>query len=130
MSQRFAGSGSLGARRTHSETLLSERSKPSLSSSPRMRGAPQVGFSATIRKIRARTSLLTRLRPPIFPAFETQVQYKRKPDRSQLTTVLGVTRTRGFVHPTRTFSTRPRTACASQSIDGEVVWQPGPAVAD
>ena len=29
-----------------------------------MRGAPQVGFSATIRKIKARTSLLTRFRPP------------------------------------------------------------------
>ena len=29
-----AGSGTLGARRIHRETLLSERSKPSLSSSP------------------------------------------------------------------------------------------------
>ena len=29
-----------------------------------MRGAPQLGFSATIRKIRARTSLLTPFRPP------------------------------------------------------------------
>jgi hypothetical protein len=29
-----------------------------------MRGAPQVGFSETIRKIKARSSLLTRFRPP------------------------------------------------------------------
>src|SRR5713101_9448047 len=64
-----------------------------------MRGAPQVEFSATIRKIRARTSLLTRFRPPTCLARETHVQYKRKPARCQLTTVLGVTKTRGFVHP-------------------------------
>jgi hypothetical protein len=64
-----------------------------------MRGAPQVGFSATIRKIRVRTSLLTRLRPPTCLALETHVQYKRNPARCQRTTVLGVTKTRGFVHP-------------------------------
>src|SRR6266436_6378182 len=63
-----------------------------------MRGAPQVGFSAIIRKIRARTSLLTCLRPTCL-ALETHAQYKRNPARCQLTTVLGVTRTRGFVHP-------------------------------
>jgi hypothetical protein len=34
VSHRFAGSGYLGARRIHRETLLSETSKPSLSSSP------------------------------------------------------------------------------------------------
>ena len=34
VSQRFTESGSLGARRIHRETLLSESSKPSLSSSP------------------------------------------------------------------------------------------------
>jgi hypothetical protein len=64
-----------------------------------MRGAPQVGFSATIRKIKARTSLLTRFRPPICLTLETHVQYKRNPARCQFTTVLGLTRTRGFLHP-------------------------------
>ena len=44
-----------------------------------MRGAPQVGFSATIRKIKARTSLLTCFRPPTWLILETHVQYKRKP---------------------------------------------------
>jgi hypothetical protein len=34
VSHRFKGSGSLGARRIHRETLLSETSKPSLSNSP------------------------------------------------------------------------------------------------
>jgi hypothetical protein len=62
-----------------------------------MRGAPQVGFSATIRKILARTSLLTRSLPPTCLTLETHVQYKRNPARCQLTTVLGVTRTRGFL---------------------------------
>src|SRR5260370_9867373 len=64
-----------------------------------MRGAPQVGFSATIRRIKARTSLLTRLRPPTCLTLEIQVQYKRNPARCQFTTVLGVTNTRGLVHP-------------------------------
>src|ERR1019366_4808113 len=64
-----------------------------------MRGAPQVGFSVAMRQIRARTSLLTRLRPPTRLALETQVQYNRKPARCQLTTVRGVTKTRGLVHP-------------------------------
>ena len=64
-----------------------------------MRGAPQVGFSATMRKIKARTSLLTRFRPPICLTLETHVQYKRNPARCQFTTVLGVTRMRGCLHP-------------------------------
>jgi hypothetical protein len=64
-----------------------------------MRGAPQVGFSATIRKIKARTSLLTRFRPPICLTFETHLQYKRNPALCQFTTVLGETKTRGFLYP-------------------------------
>src|SRR6266849_3743326 len=64
-----------------------------------MRGAPQVGFSATMRKIKARTSLLTRFRPPTWLILETHVQYKRNPARCQFTTVLGVTKTRGWLHP-------------------------------
>ena len=64
-----------------------------------MRGAPQVGFSETIRKIKARSSLLTRFRPPTCLTLETHVQYKRNPARCQFTTVLGVTKMRGLVHP-------------------------------
>src|SRR5438105_6997527 len=64
-----------------------------------MRGAPQVGFSATIRKIKARSSLRTHFRPPTCLNLETQVQYKRNPARCQFTTVLGVTKTRGLLHP-------------------------------
>jgi hypothetical protein len=64
-----------------------------------MRGAPQVGFSATMRKINARSSLLTRFRPPTCLTLDTHVQYKRNPTRCQFTTVLGVTKTRGFFQP-------------------------------
>jgi len=64
-----------------------------------MRGAPQVGFSETIRKIKARTSLLTSFRPPTWLTLETHVQYKRNPARCQFTTVLGVTKRSGLVHP-------------------------------
>src|SRR6516162_260711 len=50
-SHRLPGSGSLGARFIQREIVRSEMSNPSISSSPWMRGAPQVGFSATMRKI-------------------------------------------------------------------------------
>src|SRR6266478_4661607 len=95
-----------------------------------MRGAPQVGFSATIRKIRARTSLLTHLRPPTCLALETQVQYKRNPARCQLTTGLGGRWHRAGVRLYWTWVSRARTACAGQAIDGEVAWRAELAVAD
>src|SRR5271167_134257 len=50
--------------------------------------------TGTIRAAQARTSLLTRFRPPTCLTLETQVQYKRNPARCQFTTVLGVTKTR------------------------------------
>jgi len=52
-----------------------------------------------LRKIRARTSLLTRFRPPTRLNLEIHVQYKRNPAPCQFTTVRGVTKTRGFLHP-------------------------------
>src|SRR5260370_23239555 len=64
-----------------------------------MRGAPQEGFSENRRKIKARTSLLTRFSPPIWLTLENHVQYKRNPARCQFTTVLGVTKMSGLVHP-------------------------------
>jgi len=57
-----------------------------------MRGAPQVGFSATIRKIRSRTSLESGLRPTGPVALETNFQYSRNPALCQRTTVSGVTK--------------------------------------
>ena len=96
---RWAGSGFLTVRRSHRETVGSERSKPNLSNSPWTRGAPHVGFSAAMRAIKARTSLLTLRRPPTRLALESHFQYSRKPARCQPTTVRGVTKTRGFCHP-------------------------------
>ena len=64
-----------------------------------MRGAPYVGFSTTIRKIKVRTSLLTGFRPPTWLTLEIHVQYKRNSARCQFTTVLGVTKRSGLVHP-------------------------------
>jgi hypothetical protein len=55
-SQRFPRSGFLGTRFIHLETVRSEMSNPSMTSSPWMRGARHVGFSATMRKINSRTS--------------------------------------------------------------------------
>src|SRR5215472_13725892 len=56
-----------------------------------MRGAPQVGFSAIIRKISSRTSGESFFLPTCFFAFEIQLQYSRKPARCQRTTVSGLT---------------------------------------
>ena len=64
-----------------------------------MRGAPQVGFSAAMRKIKARISVLTRFLPPTRLVVESHFQYSRKPARCQATTVLGVTRMSGSFHP-------------------------------
>src|SRR6516165_7165394 len=94
-----------------------------------MRGAPQVGFSATMRKIRARTSLLTPFRPPTRLNLEIHVQYQRNPAPCQFTTLRGVTNTRGFLHPDQSVSTPPRTACAGQSIECEAVARATRAVA-
>lgn len=52
-----------------------------------MRGAPQVGFSATIRKISARNSLLTYLLAR-FRCREIHAQYNSNPARCHRTTVL------------------------------------------
>ena len=62
-----------------------------ISSSPWMRGAPQVGFSTTIRKINSRTSFGVGLRPTGPRTREISLQYMRKPARCQRTTVSGVT---------------------------------------
>lgn len=72
--QRLAGSGFLWVRFIQREIVLSETSKPSMRSSPWMRGAPQVGFSVTIWKIRSRTSLETHFLPLARPTLEIAFQ--------------------------------------------------------
>ena len=71
-------------------TLLSLMSRPSLSNSRWMRGAPQPGFSRHILRIRSRTSRAMRGRPRL-PRRTFQVQNRRKPARCQATTVSGLT---------------------------------------
>jgi len=95
----FAGSGSLSAFRIHLETVLSEMSKPSIVSSPCMRGAPQVRFSATMRKISSRNSLLTHFLPALLRCRDSHFQYSLNPVRCQRTTVSGCTRTNTRFHP-------------------------------
>jgi len=79
------------ARRPSALVSSSEMSNPSISSSPWMRGAPQVGFSTTMRKINSRTSFGVGLRPTGPRTREISLQYMRKPARCQPTTVPGVT---------------------------------------
>jgi hypothetical protein len=74
------------------------KTKPSMRSSPCIRGAPQVGFSTTIRKISSRTSFGVRLLPTCARTLEINLQYIRKPVRCQRTTVSGVTTMRACFH--------------------------------
>ncbi len=101
-SQRLAWSGPLGARFIQREMVLSERSKPSMRSSPWIRGAPQVGFSATIWKINSRMSFVVCFLSTCFWTLEISLQYIRKPARCQRTTVSGVTTRRACFHPDQT----------------------------
>src|ERR1700752_626090 len=64
-----------------------------------MRGAPQVEFSATIRKISSRTSVDSFFLPLCFLTFEIQLQYSRNPARCQRSTVSGVTTRRDLLQP-------------------------------
>ena len=76
--------------------------KPSMRSSPWIRGAPQVGFSATIWKINSRISFGVCFLPTCLWTLEISLQYIRKPARCQRTTVSGVTTRRACFHPDHT----------------------------
>ena len=83
---------------------------PSFMSSPWIRGAPHKGLASAIRATRARTSALTRGRPP--GALERTDQYWRKRRRCHRRTVSGVTITRACFHPVQTLArTEARIAC-------------------
>ena len=64
-----------------------------------MRGAPEVGFSATMRKINSRTSFGVCLRPIGLRTLEISFQYNRKPPRCHWTTVPGLTTISACFHP-------------------------------
>ena len=93
-----------------------------------MRGAPQVGFSATIRKISSRTSLLIGFLPTAFRACEIQLQYSRKPVRCRRTTVSGVTKTPISSSRSKLLAKQPRAAPRRNSVENEVAWRAEPAV--
>jgi hypothetical protein len=98
------------------------------SSSARGPGRNSLGLLS--RKIKARTSLLTRFRPPTCLNVETQAQYKRNPARCQFTTVLGVTRTRGFLQPDQIVLNATQNNLCREAIDGEVVARAEPPIVD
>src|SRR6266850_624720 len=78
---------------------LRETAKPSMRSSPWMRGAPHVEFSTTIRKINSSISFDVCRLPTGLLALEISFQYKRNPALCQRTTVSGVTTMRDCCHP-------------------------------
>jgi len=74
--------------------------------------------------------LLTRLRPPTRRNLEIHVQYKRNPARSQFTTVRGVTKTRGFLHPDQNVLNATQNSLCRAVIECEAVARAKRAVAD
>src|SRR6266536_2279513 len=78
-----------------------------------MRGAPQVGFSATMRKMRSRISLDVCLLPRCLLVLEISLQYRRKPARCQRITVSEVTMIRDRFQPSRLAERLSRRACRS-----------------
>ena len=105
------GAGLLGMYR---DTVLSAMSKPSISSSPWIRGAPQVGFSRAIWRMRSRSSLSMR-GLPWRPGRDRHRQNRRKPSRCQRTTVSGCTTTRTSAH--RDQSRRRKTQKSRSVVD-------------
>src|SRR5262245_3393547 len=85
----------LGIRR---ETVRSETSIPSLSSSPWIRGAPHNRLACAICSINAFTSESTAGRPPVFRR-DSLVQNSRKPCLCHLITVSGLTIIKDSDHP-------------------------------
>ena len=76
--------------RRYRETDRSESTKPSLSSSPWILGAPQDGFSRAILQMSSWISAVILALPGAGPR-DRQRQYNRNPARCQLTTVSGFT---------------------------------------
>jgi len=98
--------------------VRSETSNLSMRSSPWMRGAPHVGFSATIRKINSRTSFDVCCLPAGLLTLEISFQYKRNPPLCQRTTVSGVTAMRDRCHPDQNRRTATQKSLSSRSSLG------------
>ena len=91
-------SRSVGRRGRYLETVASETSKPSLASSPWIRGAPQpLLFAISQNSLRTSRSILGRPGGRFF--LEIRVQSCRKRSLCHLTSVSGFTITRRSAHP-------------------------------
>lgn len=97
--QRFAGSGFRGTFLVQRSTVRSETSKPSIFNSPWIRGASQVRFSATMRKMSSCNSLLTHFLPARFRCRESHVQNNLNPARCERPTVSGWMKINARFHP-------------------------------
>ena len=82
-----------------------------------MRGAPQVGFSATTRKIRSRTSWGIRLRPVTWRTLEMARQYIAKPARCRRT-ASGLTTMSTSFHPAQNRLARTQNILSNGPICG------------
>jgi len=84
-----------------------------------MRGAPQVGFSATMRKISSRNSRLTHFLPARLRCRESHVQYNLNPARcSEQRSLAGQESTLVSI-PARGAAISPKTICSVRQIAGE-----------
>src|SRR5664279_3630450 len=104
--------------------VVSDTSKPSIRSSPWMRGAPQLGLSATIRKINSRICLEI-LRPPPtgFRTLQSMAQYSLNPDRCQRATVSGRTIMSAFFHWAQNRRARTQKSLSMAPSLGRGCWR-------
>jgi len=88
-----------------------------------MRGAPQVGFSATIWKINWRSSLeILFALPTSFRLLPRRVQYRRNPARCQPATVSGATRRSHLFQSDQSRRVATQKACRINQV---WVWDAG-----
>src|SRR5215472_13766531 len=77
-------------------------------------GSAPGGFSATIWKIRSRTSLAIGVLPVGFLTFEINFQYQRNPPRCHRTTVSGVTTKSACFHPDQHWRANSQTSLSDK----------------
>jgi hypothetical protein len=101
--------------------VASLTTKPSLSSSPWMRGAPQPTLSRAISRMRMRIAASVRGRPPRVRL--VHLQYRANPLRCQRITVAGCTITKAVRHSGHTRASTTQNERSARLSLGRFAWR-------
>jgi hypothetical protein len=113
--------GGWNRRAMRRDTVASLTTKPSLSSSPWMRGAPQPTLSRAISRMRVRISASVRGRPRRLRL--VQLQYRANPLRCQRITVAGCTIAKAVRHSGHTRASTTQNARSARLSLGRFAWR-------